>query len=363
MSRWLGGPLRQNGRVSVDYLPLIAPVTREEVTQFKRESRATAQPWAHSTSAATVLTVIIGAVAAIIFIGVFATSLPAALLLFSNGGGAAAPFLIAPILFLAIAGFAAYRYVQHASGRWESLLRRTRFATRNQLRYSPGTRNPAYPGLIFSHGDARQSLDNYHSEVRPHFDLGNYRYTTGSGKEKTTHNWGYLALRLERRLPHMVLDARGNNGILGGSSLPTSFRRDQRLSLEGDFDKYFTLYCPREYERDALYVFTPDLMALLIDESAAFDVEIVDDWMFVYSVQPFALDEAKTVHRLFGIIDTVGAKTLSQTDRYADERIGDPGVDLVAPRGQRLRKGTTFAGIGVVVVFAWVAFSFARSWF
>lgn len=363
MSRKPGLPLRQNGRVSVDYLPLITPVTREEVAQFKRESRATAQPWAHSTSAATVLTVVIGVVVAIVFIGVFATSLPAFVLLFSSGGAASAPFLVAPILFVAIAAFAAYRYVRQASGRWESLLRRTRFASRNQLMYSPVTRNPAYPGLIFTRGESRQTTDNYHSLGTPRFDLGNYRYTTGSGKEKTTHDWGYLALQLERKLPHMVLDARGNNSALGGSSLPTSFRRDQRLSLEGDFDKYFTLYCPREYERDALYVFTPDLMALLIDESAAFDVEIVDDWMFVYSVQPFALDEAKTVHRLLRIIDTVGAKTLRQTDRYADERMGDPGIDLVAPRGQRLRTGTTFAGIGVVVVFGWVAFSFARSWF
>ena len=50
------------------------------------------------------------------------------------------------------------------------------------------------------------------------------------------------------------------------SSAPTCRRRSTRtqvLSLEGDFDRYFTLYCPKEYERDALYVFTPDLMALL----------------------------------------------------------------------------------------------------
>jgi hypothetical protein len=80
-------------------------------------------------------------------------------------------------------------------------------------------------------------------------------------------------------------------------------------------------------------------------------------------VQPLDLDQAKVVHRLFRIIDTVGAKTLRQTQRYADERIGDSTVDLVAPRGQRLKRGSTFAGVGLVVVFAWVAFSFARTWF
>jgi hypothetical protein len=110
-------------------------------------------------------------------------------------------------------------------------------------------------------------------------------------------------------------------------------------------------------------VFTPDLMALLIDESASFDVEIVDDWMFVYSVDPFALDEAKTVNRLFQIIDTVGAKTLSQTDRYADERIGDAAIDLVAPQGRRLKSGATAASIGIILVVVWVGFTFLRTWF
>lgn len=347
--------------MSVDYRPLFVPVGRDEVARFKRESRATAKPWAQS-SAATVLAIVIAVVAAIALIGVLVTALPTVLALFRNGGPAAAPFLIAPLLFAAAGAFAVYQYVRQLAGRWESLLRRTRFAAANQLMYSPGTKNPAYPGLIFSLGEARQTSDNYHSLGARRFDIGNYRYTTGSGKNKTTHQWGYLALRLDRKLPHMVLDARGNNSILGGSSLPTSFRRDQRLSLEGDFDKYFTLYCPREYERDALYVFTPDLMALLIDESATFDVEIVDDWMFVYSAQPLELDRPAPVQRMFRIIDTVGAKTLRQTDRYADDRIGDSTIDLVAPRGRRLRKSSTLASVGVVVVFAWVAFSFVRAW-
>ncbi|MEX1079426.1 MAG: hypothetical protein WED09_10000 [Homoserinimonas sp.] len=349
--------------MSVDYLPLIAPVTREEVARFRQASRATGQPWARSPSAVTILAVAVGVVIAVALIGVFATALPFVFASFSVAGPSSMPLLVWALLILAIGGSVAYRYFRQASGRWESLLRRTRFASVNQLMYSTGTKNPGYPGLIFSHGDARQTSDNYQSRTKPQFEIGNYSYTTGSGKEKISHTWGYLALRLERKLPHMLLDARGNNGLFGGTTLPTTFRRNQKLSLEGDFDKYFTLYCPREYERDALYVFTPDLMALLIDESAAFDVEIVDDWMFVYSVQQFALDEAKAVQRMFRIIDTVGAKALRQSDRYADERIGDNAVNRVAPRGQRLKKGSTFAGIGVVVVFAWVLVSFARTWF
>lgn len=360
MSRVAGSAYDRMGPVSVDYSALFVPVSRDEIAKFKQQSRASAQPWAQSSIVTTVIASLVGAVLVVVVVGMLAAAVP--VLLLNPGSSASIAFLAWPVLVLAFGGAALYLFLARAAERWESLLRRTRFASANGLAYLPGESNPAYPGLIFSLGDGRRSSDVYRARTSPHFDIGNYRYTTGSGKEKVTHAWGYLALRLERRLPQMVLDARGNNGLLGGSTLPTSFRADQKLSLEGDFDRHFTLYCPRQYERDALYVFTPDLMALLIDESAAFDVEIVDDWMFVYSLKPFALDQASTVDRLLRIIRTVGMKALSQTDRYADERIGDPDIDLVAPQGQRLKKGITLASVGVIAVAAAVAISFVRFW-
>lgn len=65
-------------------------------------------------------------------------------------------------------------------------------------------------------------------------DMGNYRYTTGSGKNRTTHHWGYMVLALDRALPHMMLDSRANNRLFGATNLPTYFKKDQVLSLEGD---------------------------------------------------------------------------------------------------------------------------------
>ena len=41
----------------------------------------------------------------------------------------------------------------------------------------------------------------------------------------------FLALHLDRRLPHMVLDSRANNGLFGASNLPTTFDRSQLASL------------------------------------------------------------------------------------------------------------------------------------
>ncbi len=130
--------------------------------------------------------------------------------------------------------------------------------------------------------------------------------------------------------------------------------RDQVLPLEGDFDKHFTLYCPQEYEQDALYIFTPDLMALLIDEAAPFDVELVDQWMFVYSAKPFAMTDPAVLQRLFTIADTVGAKALDQTEHYADDRVGDGAANIVAPQGARLKRGVST--LGIVIIAALIAF-------
>ena len=232
--------------------------------------------------------------------------------------------------------------------RWELWLRFERFAERNNLVFSPSDANPQYPGAIFGAGSSRTAIDHFRSADERFLDYGNYRYTTGSGKNRRTHSWGFLALALDRSLPHMVLDSLANNGLFGTSL--SGYDRKQVLSLEGDFNRYFTLYCPQEYERDALYVFTPDLMALLIDNAAPFDVEIIDTWMFVYSATPFDFSQPAVHHRLLSIVDTVGAKTLTQTDRYVDVRVGDFTTNTVAPPGQRLTRRVPVALIVIIAV-------------
>ncbi|TBN56412.1 hypothetical protein EYE40_02800 [Glaciihabitans arcticus] len=351
---------------TINYEALISPVTREQVREFRTGARNGGELWAARMGpqlaikgVATIVTVVVLALFALVFLRFIGNSFS------TNGanpvGMAATGFVI---LFLVVAGIVVFAALRGSFGtsRWEKWMRLSRFAAANGLSFSPEDKNPQYPGAIFDRGDSRVTLDHLTSTTGRFFDMGNYRYQTGSGDSRATHNWGFMAFNLDRKLPHMVLDATSNNGLFGGSNLGVSFTKDQVLSLEGDFGKHFTLYCPRQYERDALYVFTPDLMALLIDEASPFDVEIVDDWMFVYSATPFVPTDPAVYQRLFRIIDTVGAKTLTQTDRYADERIGDSTVNLVAPQGQRLKRGgSVIATIAIVAFVAYWAWSFFGS--
>ena len=342
---------------TIDYTPLFVPVTRDEVAQYRA---ATARRAAEGSvqQVATVLTWVFGLVVAVTMVFTVLVPTVVALGTFAAGTGDLVDvvILVPGIAILVIGAALGVQALRRARGVWEQRLRMTRFALANGFVYEPRSPGPSYPGAIFGMGSSRTVTDHFRTAEGRFIDFGTYTYVTGSGKNRTTHRWGFLAMRLDRALPHMVLDSRANNGLFGTTTLPTAFRRDQVLSLEGDFDRYFTLYCPREYERDALYVFTPDLMALAIDEAAPFDLEIVDEWLFVYSTAPFPLADAATYQRLLRIVSTVGAKALSQTDRYVDERIGEFSANLVAPRGQRLERGFPWGvvAVGAVIVVLWL---------
>ena len=224
------------------------------------------------------------------------------------------PFL----LFLGV--FAVIGIVAFLSHRRKRVARYrlSRFAVANGMTYEDQVKNPPLPGMIFQLGNSRQANQLVRGHTPRFVEFGNYQYTVKSGKNSTTYKWGYVAVRLDVPLPNIVLDALGNNGF--GSNLPASFRKDQRLSLEGDFDRYFTLYCPEGYERDALYLFTPDIMARFVDNAAQLDVEIVDDWLFLYTKREASTLDPATWAWLFGTVGALITK-FDQWARWRDERL------------------------------------------
>ncbi|MBH0024539.1 hypothetical protein [Salinibacterium sp. SWN248] len=205
------------------------------------------------------------------------------------------------------------------AGSAEQRLRLSLFAALNGFEFGAHRGAVNYPGMIFGLGYNRGVSQHILRRGENFLDIGNYGYTVNDGKTEFSYGYGFVAIKLQRRMPHLVLDSNKNN-FLGATQLPVGFSSKQRISLEGNFDEYFTMYCPKGYERDALYVFTPDLMALMIDEAVSVDAEIIDDWMFLYQFGGFDLSNPQTMATLFGIIETVGAKTLARTVHYADSR-------------------------------------------
>ena len=205
---------------------------------------------------------------------------------------------------------------------WEAAYRLTRLAAANGLQYGHDD-TVSYPGVIFDTGTGRTAERRLTTTAGRRVEIANYRYTiAGDDNERVkVYGWGYVAITLDRRLPNLLLDAKANDKSVFGirtSNLPIELARGQRLTLGGEFDDKFTLYAPSDYGRDAFYIFAPDLMALFIDRLGTFDVEIVDDTMFLYGSR-FDLLNPRTYEWLQELVDTVVARTVRRTGRYTDD--------------------------------------------
>ena len=201
----------------------------------------------------------------------------------------------------------------------ERPFRFTGFAAANGMEYYPTVSAPPLPGMIFDKGSLPKSDDIVRMHRPQPIDVANFSFVTHSDKSTQVHRWSYVLITLPTPLPHIVLDATSNNSVFG-SNLPDSFDKTQRLSLEGDFDSYFTLYCPKGYERDALYLFTPDIMARFIDTAATLDVEIIDNHVYLYSTLELSSLDPNRWMWIVAVIDALVEK-IDRWARWRDEQL------------------------------------------
>jgi hypothetical protein len=296
-----------------DARPLVDPVDSAEVARFAREQRGA------GASASQVIAWVILAIVVVLFIVpivyVMAMGLGYAI---ARGAGVAVAALLATVFTGGLIALGVIAVQRARAARALASYRLASFAAANSMQYFARLDAPPLPGMIYSHGTSRMSTDVVRGTSPRFVEFGNYQYTTSNGENSTTHRWGYVAIKLDVPLPHIVLDALSDNTL--GSDVAAGFSREQRLSLEGDFDRYFSLFCPSGYEVDALYLFTPDVMARFIDSLAQLNVEIVDDWMFFYTRRPVSTLDPATWSWLFGAVAAMMTK-LDQWARWRDDRL------------------------------------------
>lgn|GEM_PF-2495696 len=222
------------------------------------------------------------------------------------------------------------------------------FADRNDLEYLP--RSVADATLPAAAGQAHQVQRVSHrlrpaeGSPWPGFELGyrmfhrpvppDFTPTAKNPYPVTILEGWYVAIPLPTALPHIALLRREDR---------TASHLDQeaQYSMGVEFDATFTLLCPPGYERDALYLFTPDVMAAMLDDagSAQFGAEVLDDHLFfrfpvaTISGTLFAED----VRRAFLLVERTAAELAKQATLYRDERSPDRTLRLIAPAGQRVR--------------------------
>ena len=239
-----------------------------------------------------------------------------------------------------------------------------RFADDNGMRLGIRSANPNYPGLLFGKGRSRASTHHLFSPTGVLADAGGYEYTTGSGDNSTTHRWCFAAFRLPHPVPHLLLDAKANNGVWG-TNLPETFASSQRISLGEPFDSHYQLYAPESYGRDAFQLLPPNVMEALLNTRVVYDIEMVDDWLFCYTQSQQDLTNPATWRLLETIANGVLGSLTPVVGRYSDSRAlagtaGNagygPGTPVqVAPQGKRLRRGVNISAfIGLAIFLAYM---------
>lgn len=120
--------------------------------------------------------------------------------------------------------------------------------------------------------------------------LFNFNCTIGSGKSQRQVSFTVCEIQYKTNLQRIFL--------LGYNlSFMYSPHGEEKVSLEGDFNKYFSLYVPKGYEIEALEIFTPDVMAMLIDKSRAFSLEFIENHLYIYAAKP--IDTKSGLYSLF----------------------------------------------------------------
>lgn len=105
-----------------------------------------------------------------------------------------------------------------------------------------------------------------------------YSYTVGSGKNSHTYRYTVFESTFDGNMPHLLLNSKK---LFFSNDIP-DFSSGHHISLEGDFDKYFSLYVEKEFEIEALQMFDPDFMAELIESSKSFSAEFFQNKIYVF---------------------------------------------------------------------------------
>ncbi|MFG6401250.1 hypothetical protein [Microbacterium sp. P04] len=153
----------------------------------------------------------------------------------------------------------------------------------------------------------------------PRFAAPGVEFGTLTERRRRGDTWQYIAVKLPSPLPHLILDATANNRVR--SDLPVGVGRGQRLSLEGDFDRWFHLYSPAAYGTDAYSVLTPDVMAALIDDASAYNVEIVDDVLVFFTTAAVDFTAPEHWEKVGAVLAGVAPRIARRAREYRDERV------------------------------------------
>lgn len=135
-------------------------------------------------------------------------------------------------------------------------------------------------GKLFSIGHSHRTYNMLSGTYQSYpVRIFTYSFTVGSGKQQHSYTYTVCEATGSTQFPDITLTSKQNGFLANPHVLSFS---DEHIQLEGDFNKYFTLTVPKNYEQEAYEILTPDVMASLIDKAKKLNFEFVGDKIYVY---------------------------------------------------------------------------------
>ena len=192
----------------------------------------------------------------------------------SNSGKGPAYLIVAPITY------ASY-WIAKIRQKFEDAFLEE-FAVANNYTFEKnGTVSEAYGSIFRLQG--RQQVSDVVSGVYKNSNLRLflYRLIVGSGRYQKQYDDTVLELDLSGSLPPLLM--MNKHSQIQSLNIHSAFKESHTIVLEGDFNNFFTLYGSDTFEIEAREVFTPDIMALMEDQSKHYSVEFGGNRVYIYA--------------------------------------------------------------------------------
>ena len=149
----------------------------------------------------------------------------------------------------------------------------------------------------------------------------NFNCTEGYGKSQRSIVFTAARLSYRASLPHIFLDAHHHffsEDLIFELENPIDINvGGEIIKLEGDFNKYFTLYAPKGYEIETLQIFQPDTMAELIEYAKKFSLEFYGSDLYVYSRK--VITSGKDLYALYDLVKFLAAELAPEIEKIRVE--------------------------------------------
>lgn len=191
-------------------------------------------------------------------------------------------FLIgAGVLFVAVVAMLTFASGMSDDVQTERIVRLSRFAAANGMRFEGQLKDQVRPGTIFADGTDRVTRDQVVLTEPREITLGRHSCASGQVSATRLKYWSFASTPLAggHALPHLYLEAKAVDRRTRPSPAVVDERLPERLPLDGPGGEAYVVRGPLA-DPDAVHallersVFTPDVLATMTERPV--DVEVVD---------------------------------------------------------------------------------------